>query len=354
MSRLDTILNPKDDNAPVLRAEHVLSPQLSPSSPISSASETSRTSRIAQGYREIQGHCAHPTCPDTLRCLPDTDERPQHTLPVILRCAILGSTMKRLTIRDIYAAMEEKYPYYRTAGPTWKQSVRHHLSLNRLFERQPRPVTDPGFGSYWTVNLEAPPGTKRPRKRGRPKRDANDDAESAPTKRRAFPLREPEHGVRMSTRTRVVRHPLNWARRGTGKRNLRVKTTTTDPPQRPTTPAYDRAVNIRLSPSPSRGTLPQLPCNSIPDAFPENIIDHLKIQMGMLRRQASEARSEATSLAQQLSESRAALKATEGRLEAEVTKRKEAERLADEEARMRKAIENELRTPRGTARNHQG
>lgn len=52
-----------------------------------------------------------------------------------------------------------------------QQSVRHHLSLNRLFERQARPVTEPGFGSYWTVNLDAPPGTKRPRKRGRPKKE---------------------------------------------------------------------------------------------------------------------------------------------------------------------------------------
>ncbi|KAJ2914779.1 hypothetical protein MD484_g5643, partial [Candolleomyces efflorescens] len=73
--------------------------------------------------------------------------------------------------------MEEKYPYYKTAGPTWKQSVRHHLSLNRLFERQPRPVTDPGFGSYWTVNLSAPPGTKRPRKRGRTNKDARAGSE---------------------------------------------------------------------------------------------------------------------------------------------------------------------------------
>ncbi|KZV74064.1 winged helix DNA-binding domain-containing protein, partial [Peniophora sp. CONT] len=97
-------------------------------------------------------HDAHETCPDALNCLPDTEGRPQHTLPIILRCAILGSPKKRMTIREIYAAMEEKYPYYRTAGQTWKQSVRHHLSLNRLFERQPRPVTDPGFGSYWTVN----------------------------------------------------------------------------------------------------------------------------------------------------------------------------------------------------------
>ncbi|KAH9486255.1 Forkhead box protein J2 [Psilocybe cubensis] len=119
----------------------------------------------------LHDHKAHADCPDTLACLPDTPGRPQHTLPVILRCAILGSPRKRLTIREIYATMESKYPYYKSAGQTWKQSVRHHLSLNRLFERQPRPVTDPGFGSYWTVNLSAPPGTKRPRKRGRPQKE---------------------------------------------------------------------------------------------------------------------------------------------------------------------------------------
>lgn len=65
-------------------------------------------------------HKAHPDCPDTLACLPDTHGRPQHTLPVILRCAILGSLRKRLTIREIYATMEAKYPYYKTAGQTWK------------------------------------------------------------------------------------------------------------------------------------------------------------------------------------------------------------------------------------------
>lgn len=65
-------------------------------------------------------HKAHTDCPDTLACLPDTNGRPQHTLPVILRCAILGSPRKRLTIREIYATMETKYPYYKTAGQTWK------------------------------------------------------------------------------------------------------------------------------------------------------------------------------------------------------------------------------------------
>ena len=65
-------------------------------------------------------HAPHENCPDSLDCLPDTDGRPQHTLPIILRCAILGSSKRRLTIREIYTEMESKYPYYKTAGPAWK------------------------------------------------------------------------------------------------------------------------------------------------------------------------------------------------------------------------------------------
>lgn len=151
-----------------------------PSSPESNISDNTTIDYHPEEVPERSvDHEPHPNCPDSLDCLPDTEGRPQHTLPVILRSAILGSPRKRLTIREIYAAMEGKYdyyryvqilvlvysfnldPFYRTAGPTWKvrmvsgrvlfnldlfpkQSVRHHLSLNRLFERQPRPATDPG------------------------------------------------------------------------------------------------------------------------------------------------------------------------------------------------------------------
>jgi len=84
--------------------------------------------------------------------------------------------------------------------------------------------------------------------------------------------------------------------------------------------------------------------------MPENIIDHLKVQMGLLRRQTSEARSEAASMAQRLqqcqteaSRAKSALRATEEMLELEVRRREEAERLAEEEAQMRKLVEDELR-----------
>lgn len=91
------------------------------------AEDVPKKPRNARYVQEFTKHEPHPDCPDTLSCLPDTDGRPQHTLPVILRCAILGSPRRRLTIREIYAAMEDKYEYYKTAGPTWK--VTQFLSI---------------------------------------------------------------------------------------------------------------------------------------------------------------------------------------------------------------------------------
>ena len=69
---------------------------------------------------QIRPHAPHPHCPNALSCLQDTNDRPHHTLAIIVRCAILGSPKKRLTSREIYTAMERKYPYFKTAPPVWK------------------------------------------------------------------------------------------------------------------------------------------------------------------------------------------------------------------------------------------
>lgn len=100
----DRALNPEDD-------------KLKPKGPAPRRRLEKHDKKIDLGLHD---HKAHADCPDTLACLPDTPGRPQHTLPVILRCAILGSPRKRLTIREIYATMESKYPYYKSAGQTWK------------------------------------------------------------------------------------------------------------------------------------------------------------------------------------------------------------------------------------------
>lgn len=146
MSSLHNILNPEDGRRRSVKCVHAIviilclrliknhrlilnmdqasmseMPSSPGTSPVSDMSETAPPESIEDPTHK--DHQLHPDCPDSLGCLPDTDGRPQHTLPVILRCAILGSPRKRLTIREIYAAMEGKYSYYKTAGQTWKVST---------------------------------------------------------------------------------------------------------------------------------------------------------------------------------------------------------------------------------------
>ncbi|TCD64067.1 forkhead box protein [Steccherinum ochraceum] len=435
-----------------------------------------------------RAHPKHDNCPDTLDCLPNTDGRPQHTLPVILRCAILGSPKQRLTIREIYAAMEKKYSYYTTAGPAWKarggpdpsfspsllrvrcparrpqQSVRHHLSLNRLFERQPRPATEPGFGSYWTVNLLAPPGTKRPRKRGGRKKAA--DGEPLPS----VPPRKPEHPQRVkdrlkelqqaaSTRGEIEPSHVSAAATGTlrpvdahsfstsamrGSRayeDVDEDDSTLDdgqagtedeyesedelpyqyehphhPPPPPSPPRYREHPGYREPPEhrshsshsahssqshssyathpdtsdpmqsrmaypaqfhPSRyqpyprPTLhgafsapgPNAPPPSsynghVPPSMPDNStearLERMQQEIDALKRQSSEALQSSVRMSDQLAEaqaeatrSRSSLRVVESRLEDEIRRRVDAEKAADEELRIRRNVEDKLRTFQG-------
>ncbi|KAJ6599345.1 hypothetical protein DFH09DRAFT_33032 [Mycena vulgaris] len=95
---------------------------------------------------------------DSLRDGPP-GSKPFYPYSTLIRYAIKGSPNQKLLLEDIYYAIESRFPYFRTAPNGWKNSVRHNLSLNPCFEKVPRPLTDRGKGSYWTVNDNVDPRT---------------------------------------------------------------------------------------------------------------------------------------------------------------------------------------------------
>ncbi|XP_053311803.1 forkhead box protein unc-130-like [Spea bombifrons] len=83
-------------------------------------------------------------------------EKPNHSYIALISTAILSSPEKKLQLSDIYQWIMETYPYYHNQDKSWRNSVRHNLSLNECFIKAGR--SDNGKGHYWAVhpaNLEA-------------------------------------------------------------------------------------------------------------------------------------------------------------------------------------------------------
>ncbi|KAL2919277.1 hypothetical protein HK105_200920 [Polyrhizophydium stewartii] len=89
----------------------------------------------------------------------DTATRPTIPYATLITEAIESTPLKRITLNEIYEYAMARYPYYRHAGSGRKlqpaNSIRHNLSLNKSFERVPRPPNERGKGAYWTLNPSA-------------------------------------------------------------------------------------------------------------------------------------------------------------------------------------------------------
>ncbi|KAJ2765066.1 hypothetical protein IWQ56_004248, partial [Coemansia nantahalensis] len=83
----------------------------------------------------------------------DTSGKPQYPYATLITYAILKHPRKQMTLSEIYTWLVDHYPYFKTAGNGWKNSIRHNLSLNKMFVRIPRPINEPGKGAYWSVDL---------------------------------------------------------------------------------------------------------------------------------------------------------------------------------------------------------
>ncbi|QRW16457.1 diphthamide biosynthesis protein [Rhizoctonia solani] len=112
----------------------------------------------ASTYGNLNGQGLDPAeLPNDLSALADAHpgQKPPYPYSTIIRYAIQGSPRQRLTLSELY-------DYGSPQGVDGRTRY-GNLSLNRCFEKVPRPITEPGKGSYWTVNLNGPEGTRRVR-----------------------------------------------------------------------------------------------------------------------------------------------------------------------------------------------
>ncbi|XP_018964548.1 forkhead box protein P3 isoform X1 [Cyprinus carpio] len=75
--------------------------------------------------------------------------RPPYTYAFLIRWSILEAPDKQRTLNEIYNWFTRMFFYFRHNSPTWKNAVRHNLSLHKCFVR-----VDGRTGAVWTVDEE--------------------------------------------------------------------------------------------------------------------------------------------------------------------------------------------------------
>ncbi|XP_045552134.1 forkhead box protein P1-B isoform X2 [Salmo salar] len=75
------------------------------------------------------------------------EARPPFTYAALIRQAIFESPYKQLTLNEIYNWFTRTFAYFRRNAATWKNAVRHNLSLHKCFVR-----VENVKGAVWTVD----------------------------------------------------------------------------------------------------------------------------------------------------------------------------------------------------------
>ncbi|XP_031732259.1 forkhead box protein P1 [Anarrhichthys ocellatus] len=100
------------------------------------------------GYSMAAGS-AHilPDLVPSIECYKYNNIRPPYTYAYLIRWSILESLDKQRTLNEIYNWFTTMFFYFRHNTATWKNAVRHNLSLHKCFVR-----VEGGKGAVWTVD----------------------------------------------------------------------------------------------------------------------------------------------------------------------------------------------------------
>ncbi|XP_076458450.1 forkhead box protein J1-A-like [Babylonia areolata] len=80
--------------------------------------------------------------------------KPPYSYATLICMAMKDTKKHKITLSSIYNWITDNFMYYRMADPSWQNSIRHNLSLNKCFEKVPRRKDEPGKGGFWRINPE--------------------------------------------------------------------------------------------------------------------------------------------------------------------------------------------------------
>ncbi|XP_055748659.1 forkhead box protein P1-like [Salvelinus fontinalis] len=92
-------------------------------------------------------HHLRPDLIPSVECYKYNNIRPLYTYACMIRWSILESPDKQRSLNDIYNWFTTMFFYFRHNTATWKNAVRHNLSLHKCFVR-----VEGGKGAVWTVD----------------------------------------------------------------------------------------------------------------------------------------------------------------------------------------------------------
>uniref|UniRef100_A0A8C7NU68 Fork-head domain-containing protein n=2 Tax=Oncorhynchus mykiss TaxID=8022 RepID=A0A8C7NU68_ONCMY len=134
-----------------------LSPQMPPTAPVTSpSSPRGPVGLCPTSVGAMQRHHSdkHPSlCSLSSELNPNhemyrnADIRPPFTYATLIRQAIMDASDMQLTLNEIYSWFTQTFAYFRRNAATWKNAVRHNLSLHKCFVR-----VENVKGAVWTVD----------------------------------------------------------------------------------------------------------------------------------------------------------------------------------------------------------
>ncbi|KHJ90588.1 fork head domain protein [Oesophagostomum dentatum] len=102
---------------------------------------------IAKGGDAVNETCSSKPVTKTSSRVRD-DNKPPYSYTQLIRMAIENSPGQRCSLNGIYTYIADHFTYFReNCNPSWKNSVRHNLSLNKQFKRLDKKEGEKG--SLW-------------------------------------------------------------------------------------------------------------------------------------------------------------------------------------------------------------